>query len=56
MENKQQQPTAPKNRGGRTTQRPVNRMKVYYAFVDQGDLTPENVREAIDQWLERKSQ
>jgi len=51
--NKEQPKEAPRNRGGRKTDRPVNRNRVYYLFVDQGDLEPEQVRQAVDQFQKK---
>jgi hypothetical protein len=54
MKKEQPSETPPRNRGGRKTDRPVNRNRVYYLFVDQGDLEPEQVRQAVDQFKKKQ--
>ena len=53
MENKQVK-EAPRNKGGRKTDRPVDRNRVFYLYVDHPSLTPAEVRQAVDEYLKKR--
>jgi len=52
--NKEQLKEAPRNRGGRKTDRPVDRNRVFYLYVDHPELTPDQVRQAVDEYLKKR--
>jgi len=53
---KEQPKEAPRNRGGRKTDRPVDRNRVFYLYVDHPNLTPSEVRQAVDEYLKKRQQ